>query len=57
VEELASSSHGARYGGARGYRAARPFFLGLIFGDFLMLGLWTVITAATGTRDFQLFVI
>ena len=46
-----------RYGGARGYRAARPFFLGLIFGDFLMLGLWTVITAATGTRDFQLFVI
>jgi len=46
-----------RYGGARGYRAARPFFLGLIFGDFLMLGVWTIITAATGTRDFQLFVI
>jgi len=46
-----------RYGGARGYRAARPFFLGLIFGDFLMLGLWTIITSATGTRGFQLFVI
>jgi hypothetical protein len=46
-----------RYGGARGYRAARPFFLGLIFGDFLMLGLWTAVTAVTGTRDFQLFVI
>jgi hypothetical protein len=47
----------ARYGGARGHRSARPFFLGLIFGDFLMLGVWTAVSAATGTRDLQLFVI
>jgi hypothetical protein len=46
-----------RYGGARGYRSARPFFLGLVFGDFLMLGIWTAISAVTGTRDLQLFVI
>lgn len=45
-----------RYATHRGYRAARPFFLGLIFGDFLMLGVWTLITAATGKRGFQLFV-
>ena len=45
-----------RYAGVKGYQRARPFFLGLIFGDFLMLGVWTLITAATGVRGFQLFV-
>jgi len=45
-----------RYGGVRGYRSCRPLFLGLIFGDFLMLGIWTAITAVGGVRGFQLFV-
>ena len=44
-----------RYGGVKAYRAGRPFFLGLIFGDFFMLGLWFVICAATGVRGFRLF--
>ncbi|HJN17229.1 MAG TPA: DUF6785 family protein, partial [Armatimonadota bacterium] len=44
-----------RYAGHKGYRGARPFFLGLIFGDMLMLGIWTVVTAITGERGFMLF--
>lgn len=46
-----------RYGGSRGYVSVRPFFLGLVFGDFLMLGFWTAVSAITGTRDLALFVI
>jgi len=44
-----------RYAGVQAYRRARPFFLGLVFGDFLMLGVWTIVAAATGMRGFQLF--
>lgn len=44
-----------RYGGVKNYRAGRPFFLGLIFGDFFMLGVWFVICAITGVRGFRLF--
>lgn len=32
-----------RYFGARAYRALIPFFLGLILGDFLHGGLWTLV--------------
>ncbi len=34
----------ARYGGIGAYRRARPAFLGLIFGEFAMAALWTVIS-------------
>ncbi len=44
-----------RYGGVKTYRNGRPFFLGLIFGDFLMLGVWFVVCALTGVRGFRLF--
>ena len=44
-----------RYAGVKGYHASRPFFLGLILGDFLMLGVWTVVNALTGLRGFMLF--
>ncbi len=44
-----------RFGGLRLYRRARPFFLGLILGDFLMLGLWLLINAALGVRGFYIF--
>ncbi len=44
-----------RYGGVKAYRNARPFFLGLIFGDFIMLGIWFAVCAAAGVRGFRLF--
>lgn len=33
-----------RYGGLKGYTRLRPFFLGLIFGEFFMAVFWTVIS-------------
>ncbi len=37
-----------RAGGPRAYHGARPAFLGLVLGDYLMAGLWTVVGIATG---------
>jgi len=34
-----------RYGGVRGYRLFRPFFLGLIFGEFIAAIIWAIIVA------------
>lgn len=36
----------SRYGGMKWYLVARPFFLGMILGEFSMAVLWTVIAAA-----------
>lgn len=43
-----------RYGGARLYRAAVPFFLGLIAGDLLGGGLWTLLGAFTGINVYPM---
>jgi len=32
-----------RYGGLRGYRAGLPFFFGIILGDFVVGGAWTLL--------------
>ena len=32
-----------RYGGLTGYRALRPFFLGIVLGDLTMAGIFTVV--------------
>jgi hypothetical protein len=32
-----------RYGGLRAYRAALPFFFGIILGDFFIGGIWTLL--------------
>jgi hypothetical protein len=32
-----------RYGGLRGYRNGLPFFFGIILGDFVIGGLWTIL--------------
>ena len=32
-----------RYSGLRGYRAGLPFFFGIILGDFLIGGAWTLL--------------
>jgi len=38
-----------RYGGAGTYQRSRPFFMGLIMGQFVVAGLWLIIDAFTGT--------
>ena len=37
-----------RYSGVRSYRKARPFFLGLILGEFTMALFWTMLNWLTG---------
>ncbi|HUV05009.1 MAG TPA: DUF6784 domain-containing protein [Armatimonadota bacterium] len=37
-----------RYGGMRMYVKARPWFLGMILGEFGMAVVWTLISAVTG---------
>ena len=44
-----------KYWGSRGYRATRPFFLGIILGQFFSAGLWLVIDACTGMTDSWIF--
>ncbi len=44
-----------RYGGLKGFHLMRPFFLGLILGQFTCNGIWLVIDALTGTRGNQIF--
>jgi hypothetical protein len=44
-----------KYGGARGFRRARPFFLGMILGQFTCAGMWLVIDHFTGMTDNILF--
>ena len=43
------------YGGPRLYRATRPFFLGLIVGQFFVAGLWLCIDFFTGMTDNEVF--
>lgn len=44
-----------RAGGFRVYRLALPFFQGLIIGEFVAAGIWTLITAAGGVAGFRIF--
>ena len=37
-----------RYGGLRGHRMARPLFLGLIFGEYFVGGVWLIVGLFTG---------
>ena len=38
-----------RYGGMRFYARARPFFLGMIFGEFALATIWTLISSIWNT--------
>jgi len=42
-----------RYGGLRLYHRLRPFFVGLILGEFIMIGFWTLVDALAGARRFM----
>ena len=44
-----------KYGGIRWYRGTRPFFLGLILGQFVIAGIWLIIDYLTGTTDNVVF--
>ena len=39
-----------RFGSGRLYRQSKPFFIGLIMGQFVAGGLWLVVDTITGTR-------
>jgi hypothetical protein len=44
-----------RYGGIRAYRAALPFFLGLILGDYVVPALWGIFGMLTGYQQYMAF--
>jgi hypothetical protein len=44
-----------RYGGLKTYRNIRPFFLGLILGQFTCSGLWLVVDQLTGSTGNRIF--
>ncbi len=44
-----------KYGGPRLFRRARPFFLGLILGQFSIAGIWLIIDFYTGMTDNVVF--
>jgi len=41
-----------KFGGAKGYRRAVPFFLGLILGDFIIGSIWSILGIAFGMRTY-----
>ena len=41
-----------KYGGIRRYRQARPFFLGIILGDYIIGSLWTMVGVIVHQRIF-----
>jgi hypothetical protein len=44
-----------KYGGIRAYRAALPFFLCLILGDYVVPMLWGVFGMLTGSQQYMVF--
>ena len=46
-----------RYGGPKMFRALRPFFLGMVLGQFVSAGIWAIIDGFTGMTDNMIFVI
>ena len=44
-----------RYGGMQGFIRARPFFLGLVLGEFAVAGVWLIIDAITGVQGHRIF--
>jgi len=44
-----------RYAGIKGYRAALPFFLGLVLGDYMASGLWALAGSLLHIRMYRCF--
>ncbi|UCH35894.1 MAG: hypothetical protein JSV65_05945 [Armatimonadota bacterium] len=45
-----------RYGGMRTHRAAIPFFLGLILGDYTIGSIWAIIGPVADVETYQIFI-
>jgi hypothetical protein len=45
-----------RYGGMKMHRAAVPFFLGLILGDYVAGSLWAIIGPLTGIATYKIYI-
>ena len=45
-----------RYGGVKLYRAAIPFFMGLILGDYIVAALWSLIGWILGVSTYRTFI-
>jgi len=43
-----------RYGGTRAYVRARPFFLGLVLGEYSAAFLWLIVNGLTGVKGFSI---
>ena len=52
----ASKAFIIRYGGVKAYRAAIPFFLGLILGDYTMGALWALIGPIMGIQTYKIYI-
>ncbi len=44
-----------RYSGLRGYRAAIPFFVGLVLGEFAVGGMWSFVRGVLGVDTYTFF--
>ena len=44
-----------RYGGPRVLKAVRPFFLGLILGQFAVIAFWLIVDLITGEQGHGLY--
>jgi len=44
-----------RYAGLRGYRAAIPFFVGLVLGEFAVGGMWSFVRGIMGVQTYTFF--
>jgi hypothetical protein len=44
-----------QYGGIKAYRAALPFFLGLILGDYIVPTVWGIFGTLTGYQQYMVF--
>lgn len=44
-----------RYAGIKGYRAALPFFLGLVMGDYIASGMWALAGSILGIKMYRCF--
>jgi len=44
-----------KYAGIKGYRAALPFFLGLVLGDYMTSGMWALAGSILGIRMYRCF--
>jgi hypothetical protein len=44
-----------RYAGIKGYRTALPFFLGLVFGDYITSSLWALAGSLLGIKMYRCF--